>query len=75
MKKDSVFDGLMSAQELADAVGLTKARISQLAPELEAAELAKRFGGHVVALRAAVDYIKARPERRGRPRKVSGGQK
>ncbi len=58
-----------SAYQLADEVGLSPRRIQQLAPMLCSTGHASKVGGVVIYFPSAIDFIKRRPENRGRPPK------
>ena len=60
---------LYSVQETAKTLGLTAKWVRRLGPELIAAGHAQKVGKVLVCFASAVDYIKNRPDGRGRPKK------
>ena len=59
---------LYSVKEIADACGITAKWVRRLGPELIAAGCAQKVGKVLVCQETAIEYIKNRPDGRGRPK-------
>jgi len=64
----NIFDKILNCQQLSEKTGLTVASIVKMKLVLIEKELAHQFGGTMVYHIDAVDFIKSRPEKRGRKR-------
>lgn len=57
----------LSTEALARETGLTRRTMQLMADELIAKGYSRRIGKVLISRRSAIDYIRSRPENRGRP--------
>ena len=63
---------MLSTKELAEKVGLKPGSVRKITHELSGKGLSERLSSGWIFYESSIEYIKGRPERRGRKRKKTG---
>jgi len=71
--KNRYFDELISPKEVSSATGKKYRWIMKVMPDLIDAGMAVQIGGAYICHKSVIDYIKNRPETRGRKQKEDPG--